>query len=1046
MGKDFKAAKPEFLDFSYKLPVELAISMQGEAQAGIDTSYAKMGEIESTIKSLPHLTADEEALNNRIGYYTNATDELTDAIAQNPVNWRRYQRDLTRLQSEIVQDEALKGIQSKYAESKAYLDKIEAARTSGKSPSYIADLTADYNRWMEGYGGWDNAENLSFINPVEYDLESELSKFAETIQANSNNSTTTLKNLWTEITQTGNVNEISKGRVLNALESFLTSNPDALTYLRQQQALGRDFSPANLIKSDSTINTNHPIAQMLDRISGAAAHRTATSTVSRGSSRGVNFANNSFNRLHESLLNNTYILTSGDGSTKTLENLAVQGKSVLDFVDTDGNMKTQVRIGNQAYSIVANPERVPKANVSTLESSISDALQRLYNDAISIVNYNPGLDLKDIMEQLAKSPDTRSKYFVNSTTRSHAFGGVVRQKLAMGSQNVSNLDEPPFPEWKRATQSSPFGQPPVAQPQNSTQSPQISFPIVNYTTTPIEDTNLGFPDVKAETIVKNYSDYFGEGRDIKQFSDADNFNINQENALNRFRTFITAAKEPYIIKKFITLQNMNVTNRNAEIRRNGSTNVTEYINSFDTEYDTSIDLIESKARGEQAYSDYISDNIEELGLNGFDINDLKTQFPTQFNAALQYIKSNPNIARPGEVQYGDDGNIKAMSPLLIKKFYERVNSDIQNIVNSYQQSIITENFNVEANDLAGSPQDIARVNPELKNLLILKPFLEAAYQRGYVNKLSKYEETARDITNTWDVSQSMIHDSRRSIDFNTSVGDGGGSNVENLKNTKQAFFESILNIPEAWEIVDPSLTGNLNTVKQKMFTASSDNILPGFKAVDTMTIRDMAQREASRNNTSFYTEIGSLVTPTKLVFDRNTSMGIMVNFKGKEYLVRPIENHTSDILNVFSGSEESPLRRDLSNMKNTYQLDAAQDLIDETNIIASNIHTINNLERVADNLWINSIGRSGKPHWVGNRPLDYTQNYLRANNTIGNVKIRLVPTAQGEIKVSYIPTGETDFIPLENNYGTIVGENIQTVFLNVKKTLEDKERIAAAQN
>lgn len=165
MGRFYKSSKPEYLDFVYKQPNNLLLKAVEKAEQGVDKNLATVGDLYGRLKS-EALKPDTKRRDDIIDGYKKQIDAMSQAIFQNPLEYRGYTPDIKALSDDIsdnLQRGELAAFSSNVATRKTFSDKLDAQI---KAKEISRD---EANQQLTNYDlDFDNKKGSLYSGPAKY--------------------------------------------------------------------------------------------------------------------------------------------------------------------------------------------------------------------------------------------------------------------------------------------------------------------------------------------------------------------------------------------------------------------------------------------------------------------------------------------------------------------------------------------------------------------------------------------------------------------------------------------------------------------------------------------------------------------------------------------------------------------------------------------------------------------------------------------------------------------------------------------------------------
>ena len=178
MGRFYKSSKPEYLDFVYKQPNNLLLKAVEKAEQGVDKNLATVGDLYGRLKS-ESLKPDTKRRDDIIDGYKKQIDAMSQAIFQNPLEYRGYTPDIKALSDDIsdnLQRGELAAFSSNVKARQTFSDKLDAqvkakeidrAQANWQLTKYDKDFDDQKGSLYSGPSNYQNYNSNFFSKDID---------------------------------------------------------------------------------------------------------------------------------------------------------------------------------------------------------------------------------------------------------------------------------------------------------------------------------------------------------------------------------------------------------------------------------------------------------------------------------------------------------------------------------------------------------------------------------------------------------------------------------------------------------------------------------------------------------------------------------------------------------------------------------------------------------------------------------------------------------------------------------------------------------------
>ena len=356
MGRYYKTANPQNIDFMYKLPEQYMLAAVQQASQDITQNQAVMYDLYGKLQ-LNALSKDKERAKQILDGYETAINEIAADLQSDPLSFRTKGGDLLGLSRQMHKD-FTKGeaaaIQSNYnidAEWQKAYDKL-AREGKLENANWIQALRARNLEKYKGVGYNESTGNYNTYSPEELvsyvDIDKELAEKVKEIEKQIN-ATAGAKVEGNFIRESGKTTEKrTKDDILKvAMEEFY-SDPKIQAFIKQGSDIGmlsgyyNKDENGNLTKQISPFKTDDKGNYLTDK-QGNLVENPESAALSKFKSMITRFEVNNVTEAHNRLKN---LPVAGTGSTRNTGDplpAIIDGKQVINPIGYVGTSTTPTK-------------------------------------------------------------------------------------------------------------------------------------------------------------------------------------------------------------------------------------------------------------------------------------------------------------------------------------------------------------------------------------------------------------------------------------------------------------------------------------------------------------------------------------------------------------------------------------------------------------------------------------------------------------------------------------------------------------------------------
>lgn len=287
MGRYYKTASANPMDYMYQLNIPLMQNVLAANEAGVNAELQQANQLGDIASKFNYLTPDADRAKAISEEYTKQVDDLSRAIQQDPMSWRKKKGDIKTLSRSLEQNyrvgeiSKIAGNYSRYKELDDYITKREEA---GKLSPY--EGAAFRQKALESikdgttYDSTTGKYNLiNAVKPMDtIDIRERLSKSVDQMKANENLEWDTQTGQYFKKTTQGR-EYISPERIIETAMSGLMGDNELRQYLKQRTDFGlmkgvydtegKFISPYNYVMNPASDIEKQQIATLQNQINEA---------------------------------------------------------------------------------------------------------------------------------------------------------------------------------------------------------------------------------------------------------------------------------------------------------------------------------------------------------------------------------------------------------------------------------------------------------------------------------------------------------------------------------------------------------------------------------------------------------------------------------------------------------------------------------------------------------------------------------------------------------------------------------------------------------
>ena len=287
MARYYRTASANPMDYMYQLNLPLMQSVLATNEAQVNQEIQQADQIGDLASKFNYLTPDADRARAITEEYTNKVDDLTRAIQQDPMNWRRKKGELKSMARSLEQNYKvgeISKIAGNYARYKELDDYITKREEAGKLSPYEGSVFRQkaLESLKEGTSFNPATGQYNLLNAVKpmdtIDIRDRLSKFVDNMKANENLEWDEQAGQYFKKTTQGR-EYISADRIIQAAMSGAMGDQELQQYLKQRSdfglmkgvydAEGKFIMPYNTVANPATDLEKQEIATIQSQINEA---------------------------------------------------------------------------------------------------------------------------------------------------------------------------------------------------------------------------------------------------------------------------------------------------------------------------------------------------------------------------------------------------------------------------------------------------------------------------------------------------------------------------------------------------------------------------------------------------------------------------------------------------------------------------------------------------------------------------------------------------------------------------------------------------------
>jgi len=246
MGRFYSTNVPRSVDYAYKPPFELMMKAIANSDAQTDEIYNQADLLENEMLKVKFMEQDQGRVKAKQDYYKEKIGELTGAIAENPLEWRRAMPKLRNTSRELKQD-LNAGEIARIQENRAAMDAFEAQSQKQMQSGLLG--ASDYNvakaNMLKGFQGTGYDANTGVYNKFTPETLMNTPQIMDKAIKLSNNIKASLKKTrfdevkgqWIYTSLDGK-KQVTEDQIGEAVQQGLTNDIELQNYFSQGQRLG----------------------------------------------------------------------------------------------------------------------------------------------------------------------------------------------------------------------------------------------------------------------------------------------------------------------------------------------------------------------------------------------------------------------------------------------------------------------------------------------------------------------------------------------------------------------------------------------------------------------------------------------------------------------------------------------------------------------------------------------------------------------------------------------------------------------------------------
>lgn len=287
MARFYKTASANPMDYMYQLNLPLMQSVLAANEAGVNAEIQRADQIGDLAAKFNYLTPDAERAKAISDQYTSQIDDLTRAIQQDPMSWRKKKGDIRNLARGLEQNyrvgeiSKIAGNYARYKELDDYITKREeAGKLSPYEGSVFRQKALESIKEGTSYNPSTGTYNLlNAVKPMDtIDIRERLSKFVDNMKATEQLEWDTEAGQYFKKTTQGR-EYVSPERIVETAMSGLMGDNELRQYLKQRTDFGlmqgvydqegKFISPYNYVMNPASDIEKQQIATLQNEINEA---------------------------------------------------------------------------------------------------------------------------------------------------------------------------------------------------------------------------------------------------------------------------------------------------------------------------------------------------------------------------------------------------------------------------------------------------------------------------------------------------------------------------------------------------------------------------------------------------------------------------------------------------------------------------------------------------------------------------------------------------------------------------------------------------------
>lgn len=246
MARFYKTASASPMDYMHQLNLPLMQNVLAANEAGVNQEITKADQIGDLAAKFNYLTPDSDRARAISEQYSKQVDDLTKAIQQDPMNWRKKKGDIKSLSRDLEQNyktgeiSKISSNYSRYKELDDYITKREeAGKLSPQEGSVFRQKALESLKEGTTYNPSTGQYNvLNAVKPMDtVDIRERLSKFVDNMKASENLEWDTQTGQYFKKTTQGR-EYISPEKIVETAMNGLMGDNELKQYLKQRTDFG----------------------------------------------------------------------------------------------------------------------------------------------------------------------------------------------------------------------------------------------------------------------------------------------------------------------------------------------------------------------------------------------------------------------------------------------------------------------------------------------------------------------------------------------------------------------------------------------------------------------------------------------------------------------------------------------------------------------------------------------------------------------------------------------------------------------------------------